>query len=201
MRTWGVALFGLTATACAAVIGLGDFEVGPDENDAAAEAGLESSVVVATANDGGRFDAEASTSEDAATTDAAPELDASDDAGVDAAPTRDGIACSPTETCQGAAICCIFSSGAPACSSLAFCQGAFGRDFSCDDDSDCPGKVCCIDVGSAEQKLKDSKCQLSCGSGQRHACVDQGDCAETLACLPPAYPLSNDGLPLLKMCR
>jgi hypothetical protein len=197
----------LATTACAVVIGLGDYEVGPDENDAGAEAGLDASVVVVPTNDSGTLDAGArpdASMPDDATTDAAP-MDAASpdgsDADAEAGPTRDGIACKPTETCQGSAICCIFGSGNPACTALAICQGSLGRDFSCDDDSDCPGKVCCVDVGNADQKLKDSKCQLSCGSGQRHACVDQGDCGGTLDCVAPPVPLANGGLPLLKICR
>lgn len=219
MRLRGIAVLALSTTACAAVVGLGDYEVTPEADDGGSpnETGaMSSSSSGVVANEAGGMDALADVvsdaqpkddagalDADAASVDAKADADAAPvDAGPDAYANRQGTACSDTQhICSGSPPCCHTNADNFTCLSGQTCQGpANGEIFECDDRSDCKsGQQCCV-VLTTDKKAKASFCSASCPSEDKRACITNADCSSG-NCLLPENQYPSNALPLLKICR
>lgn len=208
MRLRGLAVIATTLTACAAVTGLGDYEIAPADLPPATADG--SSPGSTSGVDGASPIPDSSTIDaplvaDAAPEDAGPTIEEPDattpDAGTDAGPP------SPTSslTCQGAMIC----SGSLCCVNFSISSGYSGKcegngaacdfPYACDSDSDCgAGMKCCVKVQTNSNYAIASSCRSDCGS-LKTTCQSKADCSGPgTSCVKGGY---QDVIQNLRYCR
>lgn len=214
MRIRGLVAIATTLTACAAVTGLGDYEIAPEDlppataDGSSPDAGVDGST---SAVDGASPLLDSSTSdaplydEDAEPADAGPIIDEPDattsDAGTDAGPP------SPTASlaCQGTTVC----NGSLCCVNLALTTGYTGKcgdsssscnfPYACDSNSDCAaGMKCCVKVQANTNYAIESSCRSDCGT-LKTTCQSKTDCSGPgTSCVKGGY---QDVIQNLRYCR
>lgn len=168
-----------TLAACAAVTGLGDYDIVDLVDGAAPDGNVRNDVALVPNDAPSAADRIAPTPEDASAD--APRIDADateaaspDDATSDARTGQSGVYC-VDGPCRGAGVhCCAAFSLQHSCTSSAC--GVNEGTFECDDGFDCaPGTVCCtMFIGV----VSSAKCAASCSSPQEMVCTSDAQCAE-----------------------
>lgn len=208
MRTRGLVALATTLTACAAVTGLGDYEIAPEDlppataDGSSPDAGVDGSTSGVSPILDGSVDAPLY-DEDAAPGDAGPTVDLQDatapEAGTDAEPPSPtaSLACQGTTTCNGT-LCCV---------NLTFPGGYKGKcadsasgctfPYACDSNNDCgAGMKCCVKIENDSDYAIASSCRSDCGA-LKTACQSKTDCSGT-SCVKGGY---QDVIQNLRYCR